>query len=474
MTEKLSILAVEDDLLEQKVIAAQLREHQIDFAVDVPAARRKLETGRYDFCFIDLQLGKDDDGYSGLSLIPIAISRKIYSVVMSGHDSEECVEKAYALGCNDFYAKGDEQSSVAQVVARFLERHGENRNDRVFTDIFVTQDPATKTAILEALSYAPSPLPVLILGPSGTGKTSLARLIHDHSNRTGQFVAINCSAYSEELLEAELFGFRKGAFTGANDNRQGKLLAADRGTLFLDEIGAMSLKMQTKLLKAIEEQSFYPLGSDKPEISRFRIISATLEDLQSLIKAGKLRFDFFQRIHGLNVRLKPLASRSCDIFPLISFFTRGSRRLSFTAEAKQRLLSHDWPGNIRELKRLVDLLAAGQEGRVDLEAVDHLLQTLRIEEKAGDFITEEQYRFAERYGLNEAVDRFVNKMIERSLADNGGKKTGVLTHLKIPTSILYTSLNRQGIPVRENRSGTSEKKSPEKENGHREPAVQRS
>jgi DNA-binding NtrC family response regulator len=437
---KLDILVVEDEPLAQKVLAQSLIGHSVDFASDMGMAREKLESRKHDLCFIDLKLGRADD-CSGLRLIPLASSKQIYTVVMSGHDSEKHVKEAYDLGCDDFYAKGNENANVDDVLVRFLNKREKGRKESLFAERFITEDAETRESISEALKYAASELPVLILGPSGTGKTSLARIIHDHSHRSGEFIAINCSAYAEDLLEAELFGYRKGAFTGASENRKGKLLLADQGTLFLDEIGAMSLKMQTKLLKAIEERSFYPLGSEKPETSRFRLISATLEDLQGLIKAGKLRFDFFQRIHGLPIKLKPLAQRKSDIGPLISHFTRGGRKLSFSAEARELILGRDWPGNARELKKFVDLLAAGQEGRISPETVQKLFKTLSVEEGEG-FVSEEQYRFAKHHGLDEAVDRFVDTIIRRSLADNGGKKTAVLSDLDIATRILYTSLNR--------------------------------
>lgn len=437
---KLSILVVEDDPLARQSMQDHLGDHQVDFAQDSGSARRKLQAGGHDICFIDINLGEKDK-VSGLQLIPLAAAKGVYSVVMSGHDSHTMVEKAYTLGCHDFYAKGNEQSNVSAVLSRYLNRRRQSVTDRIFENCFVTDDPATRASICDAVKYAASDIPVIILGPSGTGKTSLARLIHDHSNRTGEFVAINCSAYTEDLLEAELFGYRKGAFTGAAEGHKGKLLTAHQGTLFLDEIGAMSLKMQTKLLKAIEERSFYPLGADKPETSEFRIVSATLENLQYLIKVGKLRFDFFQRVHGLTVQLKPLSTRKGDIFPLISFFTRNGRRLSFSDEARDFLLSHDWPGNVRELRKLVDLLATGQEGRVALEDLKKLFATA-LEGEGGEFASEEQYQFALQNGLTAMVSRVIDSVIRRNLAHNEGTKAKALSDLKISTRLLYASIKR--------------------------------
>lgn len=436
---KLSILVVEDDPLARKVLENHLGGHRVDFAHDAGTARQKLQAGGHDICFIDLHLA-DQDPASGLQLIPLAKSKGIYPVVMSGHDSEGMVKKAHELGCPDFYAKGNEETNVPAVLARYRNHRKAGAED-IFEDRFVTVEPGTRTSISEAVKYAASDIPVLILGPSGTGKTSLARIIHDKSNRPGEFVAINCSAYTEDLLEAELFGYRKGAFTGAAESHKGRLLSAHQGTLFLDEIGAMSLKMQTKLLKAIEEREFYPLGSDKSEKSDFRVVSATLEDLHYLIKAGRLRFDFFQRIHGLTIQLKPLAARKCDLFPLIAFFTRGGRRLSFTDEAKDFLQGHAWPGNVRELRKLVDLLSAGEEGRVALEDLNRLFATALADED-GDFGSEEQYQFAMQNGLTATVNRLIDSLIRRNLAENSGTKAKTLGDLRISTRLLYASLKR--------------------------------
>lgn len=226
--EKLRILVVEDDKLAQKAMRKHLGDHTVCFAGDLDEAVRALDADEFDICFIDLRLGENDK-CSGLKVIPRAAKKGIYSVVMSASDSEEAISQAYALGCKDFYAKGNEEANVGAVLAKYYQDRAGFNADFVFANRFTTRDPATKASITEAAKYAPSDLPMLILGPSGTGKTSLGKIIHEHSHREGAFVAINCSAYTEELLEAELFGYKKGAFTGARGRPEGEAPAGAQG-----------------------------------------------------------------------------------------------------------------------------------------------------------------------------------------------------------------------------------------------------
>lgn len=439
---KLKILVVEDNALAREIMAGNLEGQAVDFAADRATAERKLKAGEYDICFLDLDLG-DNDGYSGLKLIPLAVSKKAYPVIMSSCDTEETISKAYALGCKEFYVKGNEQQNVAAIIARYMRDDGGKKAQAVFAGDFVSNDPETRALVSEAIKYAPTELPLMLLGPSGTGKTTLAQILHAHSGRDGDFVAINCAAYTEDLLESELFGYKRGSFTGAHENRKGKLAQADKGTIFLDEIGAMSQNMQVKLLKAIEEKSFYPLGADKPEYSDFRVISATLEDVKKLLAEDKLRFDFFQRVHGMTLTLKSLAQRKCDIMPLVHAFTKGKKRLAFELGAREYLLAHNWPGNTRELKRFVELVGAGAQGMVTLETVRrHITPTEHAATPTAAPITQAQYEYALKHGLAAAADQFSAGIINRCISENHGKKAAALDKLNISKTLLYATLER--------------------------------
>jgi len=443
---KLKILLVEDDKLFQKLLARKLSQHNVDIADNYQSALDKLNSIKYDMAFFDLMLGKDDD-YSGLKLIPIAISKGIYSVVMSSSEGEEIINKAYSLGCMDYYGKDSSGTNINSVIERYIKTTKQNIFANSIENEFITYDTETIKQINEAIKYASTDIPILILGDSGTGKTKLASIIHNHSGKKGQFIPINCSSYTPELLEAELFGYKKGAFTGAYENKNGKLLEANGGTLFLDEIGTISTDMQTKLLKAIEEKSFYPLGSNKIEHSDFRIISATNEDIQELLENKKLRFDFFQRIHGFTIKLKPLSQRKCDIFPLIKYFSSSGRKLAFTNEAKEFLKNYSWPGNIRELKKFVEMISVKSTGVINVDKIKECLnQDLKVSrdeynESDETFINKKQYDYALKYGLPSAIDKFAREIVLKNLSENKAK-TKTMSELKISTRFLYSILKK--------------------------------
>ena len=223
----------------------------------------------------------------------------------------------------------------------------------------ITRDPVLGGSLEMLRRAAPSRLPVLILGESGSGKEVAARAVHELSPRAGQaFVPVNCGAISPELAEAELFGHERGAFTGAVGSSPGAFGAADRGTLFLDEIGDLPLPLQVKLLRALEAGEVKPVGSPRPRRIDVRVVCATHRDLKKLVRGGTFREDLYYRLAGLSVTLPPLRERKDDIVPLAEHFLAqegaGAAR-GFTADARARLVAHRWPGNARELRHVVQL-----------------------------------------------------------------------------------------------------------------------
>ena len=290
----LKILVIDDDKLSRIKIKSHLADHHVVEASSYEEAVERL-TQNFDLCFIDLNLD-NTEVLLGLEILKITVQKGIYSVVMSSLHDEEIIEHAYELGCSDYYTKGTEKNSTADTLNRFLLSKNDYLENHFFKEIFPTKSKEQKSILKKIIPVIQTELPICLLGESGTGKTFLAREIHEQSKRPGPFVAVNCAALSEELLESELFGHAKGAFTGATTDSKGKLALANHGTLFLDEIGSMSKGLQAKLLKAIEEKSFYQVNSDKLIKSDFRIISATLDNLEEKIKSGEFRFDLFQRL----------------------------------------------------------------------------------------------------------------------------------------------------------------------------------
>lgn len=282
----LKILVIDDEKISRLKIKANLSDHRIFEAASYSEALEKLQD-QFDICFIDLNLDDQSTELFGLEILKLTVKKGIYSVIMSSLSDEEIIEHAYTLGCNDYYAKGNEEESIKDTINRFFLKKNNHLENYFFTEVIPTKSQLQKETLKNIIPFFESKLPICILGESGTGKTFLARKIHEQSKRTGQFVEVSCGAFSEELLDAELFGHSKGAFSGATTDNKGKLALANKGTLFLDEIGSMSESMQAKLLKAIEEKTFYQVNSDKVIHSDFRIICATLDNLEDKIKRGQ-------------------------------------------------------------------------------------------------------------------------------------------------------------------------------------------
>lgn len=223
----------------------------------------------------------------------------------------------------------------------------------------VFEDPGSLALLERVDQVAPTEATVLIIGETGTGKELLARRIHQGSGRSGPFVAVNCGAFSESLIDAELFGHETGAFTGAAHARAGWFEAADGGTLFLDEIGDLSLSLQVKLLRVLQERQVVRIGSRKPIALDVRLIAATNVDLRDAVNASHFRADLYYRLSVATLELRPLFERPGDILPLARHFLAsyaarlGIRDASISPEAEQALLAHDWPGNIRELENVI-------------------------------------------------------------------------------------------------------------------------
>ncbi len=300
-------------------------------------------------------------------------------IVVTAHGSEKIAVEAMKAGAFDYLAKPYDIEELRVVVRKALEAAGvvaENR--RLKEEVarlsglgdLVGESAAMRAVYDRIEKVAGSKVPVLVRGASGTGKELVAREIHRRSGLAGAFVAMNCAAVPETLIESELFGHEKGAFTGATERRKGKFLAADGGTLFLDEVGDMPIGTQAKLLRVLQEQVIEPLGSDKPVRVDVRVVSATHRDLEKGIAEGKFREDLYYRLNVVDIRLPSLGERGNDVLVLARRFlaaaakAHGREAEGFTAEAERALVARAWPGNVRELRNVIEravVLAGGAQ-----------------------------------------------------------------------------------------------------------------
>ncbi len=383
------ILVVEDDsaLREAIVDTLQLGDFEVLSVDNGLSALAVLGEEEISLVFSDIRM----DGMDGYALLQRlrALKPHLPVVLMTAYGTIEQAVSAMKDGAVDYIVKPFEASLLLEKAQRYLNVDASSEDD------FVAEDPQTQKIKRLAQKVAASDASVMITGESGTGKEVLARYLHQQSGRAqGPFIAINCAAIPETMLEATLFGYEKGAFTGAVKSMPGKFEQAQKGTLFLDEIGEMNIELQSKLLRVLQEREVERLGSDKPIALDVRVLSATNIDFEQAIKAHKFREDLFYRLNVFPLHLAPLRERPLDVIPiaerLIKRHYAGSHSLpSLTDEAKERLITYAWQGNIRELDNVVQramVLQAGEWITVDDILLD--ARTLWQEVKENDVSTD--------------------------------------------------------------------------------------
>ena len=382
------ILVVDDNpnLLELIRMRLESADYDVTATGDEEQAVKAVKEKTFDLCIVDLMLANGD----GLTLMDEfrGIHPDVPTIILTAHGSIESAVEAMRRGAFSYLTKPFEPTDLIMQIERALENRKLNCEIKRLKDIInerydfanIIARSGKMRAVLDVVSrIAKLDSTVHIHGESGTGKELIAKAIHLASDRKDKpFVALNCAALPESLLESELFGHEKGAFTGAVKSTRGLFTQAHGGTLFLDEIGDMPRATQSKLLRVLQERQFYPVGSEVPMAVDVRVIVATNKDLEDQVRKGLFRDDLFYRIHVIPVYLPPLRERKDDIVPLVEhFFKKYSQHMKkevkgLTPEALRKLMMHDWPGNVRELENTIEYAVAMTQN--DIVTEDYMLQ----------------------------------------------------------------------------------------------------
>jgi len=375
------VLIVEDEKAIQLALRGLLRRdgYDVDLADTGEDAVRKLGEAVYDLVITDLALGR---GLSGMDVLRATKDARAETavVMITAHGSEKVAVEAMKQGAEDYLPKPFDNEELRVVVRHALEKTQLQRENRMLLERverefsfenLIGQGRAMRQIFETIQKVAETDLSVLVRGESGTGKELVAQALHQRSARRAKpFIAVNCAAISRELVESELFGHEKGAFTGADARRIGKFEAANGGTIFLDEIGDMAPETQAKVLRVLQERSFEPVGGNRAVTVDVRVVAATHRDLEAEVKAGRFREDLYYRLKVVEMTLPPLRERLEDV-PLLAqrFLDQVAERLGrarkpISAEALARLVTCSWRGNVRELRNAIEraaVLASGDE-----------------------------------------------------------------------------------------------------------------
>jgi len=442
---KAHILLVDDDATIRELLGVILRgNYQLSEADSGAALKQAFARPQPDVILLDIKLPDAD----GLELLP-QIKKQwpdTEVIILTGNATFELAVEATKRGAYNFLDKPFRNEGLRVMVERALEHKAQTEESSrlrlaVVAREGVFESDAIKGIVRTIQKVAPSDVPILITGESGTGKEVIADLIHDLSPRSkAKIIKINCAALPRELIESELFGSVKGAFTGAYTDREGFFRQAEGGTLFLDEISEMPIDTQSKLLRVLQDQEVRPVGGKTSYKTNCRIVAATNRKTDEAIKDGKLREDLFFRISAISVDLPPLRERKEDIMPLANAFLKrfaaqANRAIKgFTQAAEDRLEGFDWPGNVRQLQNEVQRAVLLSEGD-EVDAADLSITNVRSGGEGGGDTS---------FTLLEGVER--NTIIQ-TLQKTGGNKLETAKQLGIGRQTLYNKIKAYGIDV---------------------------
>src|SRR5215472_377229 len=457
------LLIVDDEAPLREAIAERLGDHGfiVEQASSGEDALVRLSEFAFDVIITDLRL----PGVDGRAVLDAALERypDIIAIIITGYGTVKDAVNAIKQGAADFVTKPFQFDALLHVLNSALEQRrlrSENAylrsqlEDRYRIDGLVGRSPVMRNLFQLLETVAATSSTILISGETGTGKELAARAIHHGSpRRANRFVALNCSAIPETLLEAELFGHARGAFTGAVGTRQGRLEQANKGTLFLDEVGTMSPALQAKLLRVLQEREFERVGDSHTIRIDVRIIAATHSDLTKMVADGTFREDLFYRLNVIPVTLPPLRDRREDIPLLVQHFLQKlgaeqvpPRTVRMSQEAMRRLMAHSWPGNVRQLENIVERALAFSQGRaqVDVGDLGPELQRVTVESEGSGAWFPDEGMDLERY-----IEGVELGLIKRSLERTRGNKVQAARLLNLKRTTLIEKLKRleRGTPA---------------------------
>ncbi len=456
---KKTILLVEDEGSVRSVLFRKLSQkgyHVITSRMFQEAKSFLLGSLKIDLAIVDIKL---PDG-QGLNLMPLIkdSNPKAEVIILTGYGTIELAVNASKLGAFHFVTKPFDLNAFLDIVERALNHKSvleENRTLKSHLRVsksekqIIGKSQELNNLVKLAKRVSDSDSTVLISGESGTGKELIAKMIHENSARLeGPFVAVNCGALSEDLLESELFGHKKGSFTGAVDDRKGRFCLANNGTLFLDEVGDMSPRLQVKVLRAIQEKVYEPVGGQTPIASNTRIIAATHKNLEKMVKSGEFREDLYYRLNVIPLLMPALRERKSDIPLLVNhFITRfnAQKNRSIAGASKEVfecLMAHHWPGNIRELENLIERMTIiKSSGQINFEDLPKTYSKKRQAETDSAELS-----FPEGgVDFNNIVDDFENKIILQALQKTGWNKNQAAILLKLNRTTLIEKIKKKGL-----------------------------